>query len=93
MTLDEAMDWADRWREDYPEFPDETAMGLLLDEVRRLRALQQWRKVPDGSPLPSGSPLVADTTIYAFDSRGTWLYDLPPLPSPSAASSDSSKEK
>lgn len=69
--------------------------GGLLDEKLRItlyhaveallavpEALPQWRLLPQDSKLPDGPPTYPGTTLYAFDDRGTWVYECPALPGP-----------
>jgi hypothetical protein len=40
----------------------------------------KWHFGNPDDDLPPGAPVEDGVTIYTFDDRGTWLYDLPPLP-------------
>lgn len=59
-------------------------MHRAAAEIERLRAAapeeQRWMYAGRAENLPDGPPVDPGTKLYAFDARGTWTYNLPPLP-------------
>lgn len=61
--------------------------GAMLtgDECAELHTLLSsggWKLVSEDSPesVVGGAPVTAGMTIYTFDPRGMWVYQLPKLP-------------
>lgn len=65
-------------------FYDADGKHLSVDEVvnfvNRSMAHEGWMYAGRAEDLPEGPPVKPGTKLYAFDARGTWTYNLPPLP-------------
>jgi hypothetical protein len=59
------------------EVPAAAPVAAPLPEEKQIGEWLWWGRA---EMLPDGPPVKPGTKLYAFDTRGTWTFNLPPLP-------------